>query len=66
MRKVCLNFKNLINIINYLNPLIPNIYYSVRIGCRSSRQSKSHLSTDKFRYIFTKGVAGVMFNRDKK
>lgn len=44
MRKVYLNFKNLINIINYLNPLVPNIYFCVRIGYQSSRQiEKCHI-----------------------
>ena len=31
----------------------------------NARQSKSRLNTDKFRYICTKGIAGVMFYRDR-
>lgn len=41
MRKVYLKFKNLINITNYLNPLVPDIYWGVRIGYQSSRHEEA-------------------------
>ena len=37
----------------------------VRLNSPSLRQSISRLNTDKFRYVFTKGVAGVIFYRDR-